>query len=39
MSDTVRVSSSNSQLIIFIMQGKSLEGTLQANAKLAAGKC
>ena len=37
MSDTVRVSSGTSQLIVFIAQETSLEGTLHAKAKLAAG--
>ena len=37
MSDTVRVSSGTSQLIVSIAQETSLEVTLQANAKLAAG--
>ena len=36
MSDALQVSSGTSQLMV-ITQEKSLEGTLQANAKLAAG--
>ena len=37
MADAVRVSSGTSQLIVFIIQERRLEGMLQANAKLAAG--
>lgn len=38
MSDTIRVSSGSSQMIVFISQEeKSLEVTLQANTELAAG--